>query len=468
MMFHSSSADIVIYGGAAGGGKSYSLLLEPLRYMLDTPGFGAVIFRRNSPQITNEGSLWDSSQKMYGPMDAVPNLTNLRWDFKPHDNSLRFSHLEYEQNVHDWDGAQIPLIEFDELQHFTKFQFIYMMSRNRTTCGIMPYIRASCNPEPDSWILELIGWWIDADGYPIKARNGIVKYFVTINDQFVVADTKKELLDAYPDVPGLEPKSFTFINADLSDNKILTTQDPGYRANLMALPEHERERLLKGNWKYKKRGKMFKSEWFRRCAPSAVPSLWQCGTGLDPSGGNEAGNDEQGIMTVGRGHDQKFYVLEDSTCKETPTGWAVQAIGAYKAHRSGAIIAENNFGGAMVESNIKAVDPNVRVVVRTASRGKAVRAEPIAALYEQGMIVHVGVFRELENELIGFDPSKIKKSPNRLDALVWAILWMLEESDDAIFKYYKDAASNIPEEARKKMEQNMAKVRELLSKVGKS
>ncbi len=467
MMFHSSSADIVIYGGAAGGGKSYSLLLEPLRYMLDTPGFGAVIFRRTSPQITNEGSLWDTSHKMYGMMDSKPNQTNLLWDFKPHGNTIRFAQLELDSSVYDWDGAQIPLLEFDELQHFTKAQFIYMMSRNRTMCGIMPYIRASCNPEPESWILDLIGWWIDKDGYAIKSRNGIVKYFVTIDDQFVVGDTKKELLEAYPDVKGLVPKSFTFINADLDDNKILTTADPGYRANLMALPEHERERLLKGNWKYKKRGKMFKSEWFKRCAPSAMPSLWQCVTGVDPSGGSESGNDEQGIMTVGRGHDQKFYVLEDSTCKKTPEGWASEAIGAYKAHRSGAIVAENNFGGAMVVSTIKGVDANVHVVTRTASRGKAVRAEPIAALYETGMIVHVGVFRELENELLGFDPASVKKSPNRLDALVWAILYMLEESDDAVFHFYKDAASKIPEEAQRKMAANMAKVRELLSKVPK-
>ena len=193
-----SSADVLIYGGAAGGGKSWVALAEPLRHIEDTPGFGAIIFRRTTPQITNEGSLWDESSKLYTHFKAKPNQTRLAWDFPTHNNTVRFSHLEHDKSVHDWDGSQIPLIIFDELQHFTKKQFTYMLSRNRSTCGIKPYIRATCNPMPGSWILELIEWYIDKDGYPLKERSGVIRYFVNVSETFVTAETAQELIEKYP------------------------------------------------------------------------------------------------------------------------------------------------------------------------------------------------------------------------------------------------------------------------------
>ncbi len=445
-MFLASSADIVIFGGAAGGGKSMALLLEPLRHVTTVPGFGAVIFRRTSPQITNEGGPWDTSQQLYNHFGAEPKVSMLRWDFPPHNNSVKFSHLEHETDVQSWDGSQIALIEFDELQHFTKRMFVNLMARNRSTCGVAPYIRASCNPLPGSWILELIGWWIDPDGYPIKSRSGIVRWFVTVSEAFVMADTRDELLERFPT---LLPKSFTFIHSDLFDNKILMEKDPGYLSNLHALPEHERERLLKGNWKVRRQGKMFKYENFKRCPPDAVPSLIKCVVGVDPSGGHQEHNDEQGIMAVGKGIDGNYYVLQDLTCKLPPLGWAAVAVNGYRYWRAGYIVAEHNYGGEMVESNIKTVDPNVTYDKVNASRGKAVRAEPVSTLYAQGRIFHVGIFQELENELVGFDPDSRQRSPNRLDALVWAIMYMHgDQGSDGVVGYYIEQTKKLNPEGQ--------------------
>lgn len=466
-MFLSSAADIVIFGGAAGGSKTYSLLLEPLRHLTTVPGFGAVVFRRTSPQITNEGGPWDTSKGIYNHFSATPNITNLRWDFPPYNNSVKFSHLEHETDIQSWDGSQICLIEFDELQHFTKRMFVSLMARNRSTCGVAPYIRASCNPMPGSWILELISWWIDEAGYPIKSRSGIIKYLVNVSDTFILADTAEELIERFPNLFFDElgnrntnnPKTFTFIHSDITDNKILMDADPGYMGNLMALPEHERERLLKGNWKIRRQGKMFKYEHFKRVDVDKVPSLVKCVVGVDPSGGHESHNDEQGIVVAGKGIDGNYYILSDVTCKLPPLGWAAVAVNSYRFWRAGYVVAEQNYGGEMVESNIKTVDPNVTYDKVIASRGKAVRAEPVSTLYAQGRIFHVGIFQELENELVGFDPDSRQRSPNRLDALVWAIMHMHGNmGDDGVMGYYIEQVKALPAEAQEQLKIGQAKL----------
>lgn len=466
--FHASDADVVIYGGAAGGGKSWALLLECLRYM-DVPGFGAVVFRRTRPQITNEGSLWDTSAKIYAQLGATPNLTELSWRFGE-SNTVTFAQLEHEKSKYAWDGSQIALLCFDELQHFTKGQFLYMLSRNRSNCGVQPYVRCSCNPEPDSWILELIDpYWIDKDGDPIRERSGDIRYFVTVDEKFETADTPEELEQRFPELTAKSrPKSYTFIHADIQDNKVLMENDPGYYANIMALPEHERRRLL-GNWKFRRSGKFIKREWFRRCTVEEVPSLWLCATGIDPSGGEDAkSNDAQGIVTAGMDHSGVIYVQAATKTHSAPLAWASMGVRQYKDFRAGVLLGETNFGGAMVGSNIKTVDPNVVFETVTASRGKTIRAEPVAAMYEKGMIVHVGWMDDLENELTGFDPKEQKsggKSPNMLDALTMVVNYMLEKSGMGIFEFYKKAALALPQKDREAMERNMAQMRKLLDDI---
>lgn len=438
--FLSCPADVVIYGGAAGGGKSFALLLEAVRYQ-HVPGFGAVIFRRTSPQITNEGGLLDESKKLYARMGATVAESTLDWKF-PNGNGIGFRHLEHDKDVYSWDGAQVPLIGFDQLESFTKAQFIYMLSRNRSVCGVRPYVRATCNPMPMSWILGLIDWWIDADGWPIKKRSGVIRYFVTVSEQFVTADTAEELMKRFPTVcnPETPPKSFTFIPSSLEDNPTLLAIDPGYKANIAAQSEHERLRL-QGNWKARRNGKMFKWEWYQRCAPDEVPSIVKMCVPVDPSGGSEDGNDEQGIVPVGKGSDGNYYVFADLSCKLSPAGWGAVACNAYEDFKAGAVVGEKNYGGDMVESTIRAANKNVNYVGVTATRGKAVRAEPVAALYEKGKIIHVGVFDKLEAECVNFDPDAKRKSPNRMDALVWGVLYCMDEGNTGMLEFYRQQHS---------------------------
>lgn len=151
-----------------------------------------------------------------------------------------------------------------------------------------------------------------------------------------------------------------------------------------------------------------------------LPDMERVVVAVDPSGGDGPSQDEQGIVVVGKGVDGLFYVLDDRSCKLSPQGWASRAVKAYEDFAADRIVAEKNYGGAMVESTIRTVAPNVKVVTVTATRGKVQRAEPISALYEQHRVRHVKVFSELEDQLTTWTPAA-GGSPDRLDALVWAL-----------------------------------------------
>lgn len=262
-MFLSSPADIAIYGGAAGAGKTYGLLLEPLRHK-DVLGFGALCFRRSVPQVTQTGGLWDTARYIYPPFGLYAIGNPLEYRRRSTGESLiRFAGLEHEKDVYGYDGAQIPLIMFDQLESFTWHQFFYMLSRNRSLCGVVPYIRATCNPDPDSWLANFISWWIDQDtGYPIKERGGVIRYFVRRGESLVWADTRTELLRQFDDLEDYEIKSCTFIPGTIYDNKKLLAANPEYLGNLKAMALVERERLLGGNWKIRAAaGLLFRREW---------------------------------------------------------------------------------------------------------------------------------------------------------------------------------------------------------------
>lgn len=142
---------------------------------------------------------------------------------------------------------------------------------------------------------------------------------------------------------------------------------------------------------------------------------------VDPSGGDGPNNDEVGIMVGGLATDGNVYVWKDSSGKYSPDGWARKAIAEYERNKADCVVAETNFGGAMVESVIRSANRQVAVRQVTASRGKAIRAEPVHALYERGRVKHVGVLAALEDEQVTWVPGESKWSPNRLDALVWLV-----------------------------------------------
>jgi phage terminase large subunit-like protein len=162
-----------------------------------------------------------------------------------------------------------------------------------------------------------------------------------------------------------------------------------------------------------------------------LPDMKRVVVAVDPSGtrGQEDGGDSVGIVVAGLGSDGFGYVLADRTCKLSPDGWGRAAVAAYREFKADRIVAERNFGGAMVEHVIRTVDPRVSYREVTASRGKVQRAEPIAALYEQSRVRHVGLFAELEDQMAAMTGAGYSGdgSPDRADALVWALTELMGE-----------------------------------------
>lgn len=206
------------------------------------------------------GGLWDESMKLYPYIGGLPNRSRMEWAFEDGLSKIMFRHMADESELLSYQGAQIPFIGFDEITHFSRNIFFYMLSRNRSTCGIKPVIRATCNPDPDSWVADFISWWIDPEsGFPIPARAGVLRYFTRSGDTIVWGDTKQEVIDKVPNLinnelfKDMNPddliKSVTFIPGTIKDNPILMQKDPQYLSNLMAQDEQTKLRLLEGNWR---------------------------------------------------------------------------------------------------------------------------------------------------------------------------------------------------------------------------
>jgi phage terminase large subunit-like protein len=182
----------------------------------------------------------------------------------------------------------------------------------------------------------------------------------------------------------------------------------------------------------------------------ASPVLQRIVVAIDPSGSGDEGADEVGIIAAAVDENGHGWVLCDASGHYQPTVWAQKAVELYHNLHADRIVAEQNFGGAMIEAVIRAIDPNVSYRSVTASRGKVARAEPVAALYEQGRVHHLGSFPELEDEMASFtsnfDRSRAGFSPGRVDALVWALtdLMALPMAAYAVYEVARAAAEGRP------------------------
>jgi len=164
---------------------------------------------------------------------------------------------------------------------------------------------------------------------------------------------------------------------------------------------------------------------------AVAPDMYRVVVAIDPAVSANEDSDETGIIVAGLGVDGHGYVLADLTCRLSPDGWARRAVTGYRQWRADRIVAEVNNGGDMVRTTVATVDPRVPYKAVHASRGKIVRAEPIAALTEQGRIHHVGTFDELEDQQCSFTPDNLAgTSPDRVDAYVWAMTELFLEIEE--------------------------------------
>ena len=192
--------------------------------------------------------------EIYSQVNGHPREHDLEWEF-PSSMRIKFSHLEYNKTVHQWQGSQVPMFGFDELTEFTQYQFDYLSSRLRSSSGVPGYIRATCNPKRKSFVRVLVDWYIKGNdyppeerGFPIHERSGKLRWYIRdkASNRIHWFNSRREALREFGSKA--LPLSFTFIPATIDDNKIGNKKDPAYRAKLENLPRVERMQLLEGNW----------------------------------------------------------------------------------------------------------------------------------------------------------------------------------------------------------------------------
>lgn len=324
-VFLSTSADIAIYGGAARGGKTWALLMEPLRHAKNRD-FTANFFRRTYTEIMMPGGAWSESSAMYQPLGARFSKSPQPMAKFPSGMEVRFSHLHNEGDVYNYQGSKLPLQLYDELTHFSESMFWYMVSRSTGTCGVNPYIRATCNPvvaddQVGGWVNSLVSWYLDDKGYADRSKSGIIRWFYRSENNLMWYDSRESAIAANPELveQGASPKSFTFVPALLEDNAAQLAADPGYRSNLMSLPLVEREQLLGGNWHIRHcAGTLFNRSWFRivDAAPSRFSKVVRYWDKAGADEKNKLGDFSAGVLGGLIGGE--FYILDVVRGKWSP------------------------------------------------------------------------------------------------------------------------------------------------------
>lgn len=217
-----------------------------------------------------------------------------------------------------------------------------------------------------------------------------------------------------------------------------------------ALPERQRQRFYEGKYLSEVPGALWPLDRIELLRVASPVELTRIVVAVDPSGSDGTGGDSQGIGAAGLGVDGHAYVLRDASCRMAPAGWAKRAVDLYGELNADCLVAEVNYGGAMVEATIRTADPNVNYKQVTASRGKHIRAEPVAALYEQGKVHHIGAFPELEEQMgmmttAGYQGSG---SPDRVDWLVWALTELMLDNSLSGSAFLEIARQDMDDKAK--------------------
>lgn len=225
--------------------------------------------------------------------------------------------------------------------------------------------------------------------------------------------------------PLANPQDYAYMQLNPRDN--LENLPPEYIKTLESLPLRLRKRFLDGEFRDLAPNALFSDEVVERwrVIDQDLPDMLRVVIAVDPSGADDdsVDNDEIGIVVCGLGVDGNGYILEDLTCRAGPAIWGKVATNAFDRHSADRIVAEVNYGGAMVQAVIRTARARTPFRPVTASRGKVVRAEPISTLFESGKIRMVGYFHELEEELYAFTTNGYmgERSPNRADAMIWGM-----------------------------------------------
>lgn len=405
----------VMLRGGSRSGKTFLLIRAIIQRAINAPGSRHAIFRFRFNHAKT--SIWaDTLPKVLKLCFPTLRVRFDKTDFYvelPNASQIWIGGLDDKERVEKILGAEYATLYFNESSQIPWGSIEMAMSRLAQKVALDPAIAAAtgrahlalkayfdCNPPSKlHWSYQLF-------------RGG------------VKPGTKEAL-------PNPQDYAEMLINPD--DNRDNLPAE--YFDVLASMSEAKRQRFERGEWASEVNGALWALE--DRLAGDGkimpgidsqrvteAPEMRRIVVAVDPSGTKGDGKgDDIGIVTAGLGVDGRAYILEDATCQMSPEGWGRRAVERYHHWQADRIIGERNYGGDMVRFTVSTADKKAAFKEVVASRGKAVRAEPISALYEQGKVSHVGVFPDLEDQLCNFTASGYvgEHSPDRADALVWAL-----------------------------------------------
>ena len=365
----------LLYGGAAGGGKSDVMLMAALQYVC-VPEYRALLLRRTFSDLALPGAIMDRAHQWLKPTDARWNNQEKTYHF-PSGASLTFGYLDNEQDKYRYQSAEFQFIGFDELTQFTEAQYTYLFSRLRRLANSETPLRMRAATNPGG-----------------KGHAWVYRRFI---DE--------------------RTASAPFIPAKLGDNPHICRDE--YEATLGHLDIKTRTQMRDGVWKVDNPSACWRWSWIEENRVREVPcDLAVVAVAIDPS--TTPDGDEAGIVAGGKGVDGHYYVTDDESIQGSPNTWAKAAVRLFDRLKADRIVCERNQGGLMCKTTLNTVRKRLPVKLVWASRGKVTRAEPVASLYEEKLVHHVGNFDLMEDEQTTWtqgDPD----SPNRMDALVWLL-----------------------------------------------
>jgi predicted phage terminase large subunit-like protein len=298
--FSGCSADIAVAGSGAGVGKTHIMLMEAARWH-KRKGYQGVIFRRESTDLTIGGGLWDEASKMY-PLLGARLRAGAEMDATWTSGArVQFRGMQKESDMYGFQGAQFAFVGFDEATHFTEAQVWYLWSRCRSTCGVKPYMRLTCNPDPDSFLFQWVLPWIDVEtGLPKPELAGRVMWITRDADDQIRHFLSAEDCQAFMNQLGRKgrPISLAFLPGRLDENRL---GDPDYAARLEMMDRVQRARLLGGSWTARyTAGSMFQRGWFDvldQCPPADQFKFVV--RGFDRAGSADPKADASGTVKIG-------------------------------------------------------------------------------------------------------------------------------------------------------------------------
>lgn len=400
--------------GGSRSGKTFLLVRAIIQRAINAPGSRHVIFRFRFNHAKT--SIWaDTMPKVLKLCFPTLRVRFDKTDFYldlPNGSQVWIAGLDDKERVEKILGAEYCTLYFNESSQIPWGSIETAMSRLAQKVELDPAIAAAtgkthialkayfdCNPPSKlHWSYQL---------FRAKVKPGTREALPNPDDY---AEMKVNPSDNADNLPA----EYFEVLASMSAAKRLRFEAGEWASEvngaLWALEDRETEG-----------GKIPGLDQFRR---EKQPDMQRIVVAVDPSGTKgDGGGDDIGIVVAGLGVDGRGYVLEDATCNMSPEGWGRRAVDLFRRYEADRIVAERNFGGDMVRAIVTTADRTVSFKEVVATRGKVVRAEPIAALYEQGKVSHVGYFPDLEDQMCNFTASGYvgDGSPDRADALVWAL-----------------------------------------------